>query len=744
MSTPLKKTPIIVEDYLQIFDLQNTVLELVAADASQQEILNKLCLMQEALLPGSSATVMLLNAGGDRLHVMAAPSLDEAARRELDGLKPEDGYGSCASAVASGKAQFVVCTLDDERWAMAAEFAEKYHLKSCWSMPVVIDERVIGSFALTSFEERRPAPFAKMMLSVAARIVSIVVRREEHRRRIREGAERIQLLAKVFESIGEGIIVTDRNNAVIEVNAAFELLTGYREADVRGKLPTHFLDPDVEYGLNVDMLRSIASEGVWRRELLLRKADGTRAHEWVSASKLLDAQGRHEGYLYVLSDIDELKMSQEKLVEMAFHDALTGLANRALLMERIAHFVARAERNSASHAAVLFLDLDRFKYFNDTFGHASGDHVLIEIAARLKRQLRKGDTIARFGGDEFVILLEDEMERDVILKIAVGLLEAIKVPVEIKGHRFVIGGSIGIAIFPNDGKDAETLLKHADTAMYEAKQNREHISFYRPQMSEHTMKSLVLEKELYEAFAREEFDVCYQPILQAKSGMVYGAEALVRWHHPERGTIYPAEFITFAEEIGLIAKLDEWVLDHVIADLRRWHAAAEYAMVPVSVNISGRHINQEDVTGLIRILNKSALAREYIGLELTETYLMQFAEETVVQLERLKHAGVRLAMDDFGTGYSSLGYLKRFKMDTIKIDMLLVRDIERDVEDRSIADAIINMGHSLGMKIVAEGVETEGQKEILTQLGCDALQGFYFDRAIPEARFAEKYLKVRT
>lgn len=743
MSTPLKKTPIIVEDYLQVFDLQNAVLELVAADASKQEVLDKLCRMQEALVPGGIATVMLMNEKRDRLHLLAAPSLDDEARRELDGLKLESGYGSCVSAVMSGETQFVICVPEDERWAKSVEFAQKHHWKSCWSMPVFIDEQVMGSFALFSVEEWRPAPFAKMLLSIAARIVSIVLRREEHRRRIRESAERIQLLAKVFESISEGIVVADRNNAIIEVNPAFEILTGYRESDVKGKHPSDFLDPDIEDGLNVEMLKSIASEGVWRKELQLRRIDGSKVLEWVSASKLLDAEAKHEGYLYVLSDINDLKRSQEKLAEMAFHDILTGLANRALLMERIAHFIARAERSATLHAALLFLDLDRFKYYNDTFGHASGDRVLIEIAKRLKQNLRKGDTIARFGGDEFVIVLEEEMDRGRILKIAHTLLEKIKEPLEINEHRFVIGGSIGIALYPDDGRDAETLLKHADTAMYQAKQNREHVSFYAPQMSEHTLKSLVLEKELHEAFERNEFDVCYQPILNAQTGMLYGAEALVRWHHPERGTVYPADFITFAEEIGIISRLDEWVLEHVIADLRRWHAAADYALVPVSVNISGRHINQEDVSGLIHILNKSALAREYIGLELTETYLMQFAEETVVQLERLKHAGVRLAMDDFGTGYSSLGYLKRFKMDTIKIDMLLVSDIEYNVEDRSIADAIIKMGHSLGLKIIAEGVETEAQKKILQALGCDAFQGFYFDRAIPEGDFADQYLKVR-
>ncbi|WP_345971054.1 EAL domain-containing protein [Sulfurimonas sp. HSL1-6] len=608
------KTPeenIVASDYQEIFELQNAILEKVAEDASKEAVLEELCLLQEKMVPGSIASVILVNPKDGKLYVEAAPSLPDEAVSVFDGLLPEPHNGSCANVVLRNEPQFVCDISCDERWQNMMDVAQKAGLNACWSMPVVLEGKTVGTFALTSFQERVPTPFHKMLLTVAARIVSIVLKREQNR---------------------------------------------------------------------------------------------------------------------------------EKLSFLAFHDPLTGLVNRAMFEERLKHLIARSERNE-SKAALFFIDLDRFKYLNDTYGHATGDRLLVEVAKRLGENVRNGDTVARFGGDEFVLLFEEAEDRDKVMEEARRMIEAFGEAFPIGEQRFHIYGSIGIAMFPKDGEDAQTLLKHADTAMYQAKQAQDHIRFYTPQMSEQTFKSLVLEKELREAIHNNEFVVYYQPVFEGSGTSIRGAEALVRWQHPERGLLLPGEFIPFAEETGLISRIDKMVLTQVIGDLRRWHAMSINRIIPLSVNISGRHINEKDVTRLTEILNRSALARDYIGLELTETYLMQFAEETVVQLERLKHAGVRLAMDDFGSGYSSLGYLKRFKIDTLKIDQLLVRDIVENPEDRSIAEAIIKMGHSLGLQIVAEGVETLEQLELLKALECDALQGFYFDRALPPDIFEAKYLR---
>ena len=611
MKTPLSKTSILVEDYQEIFELQNVILEKVAEDAGKKEILDELCRLQEKMVPGSLATIMLLNPKDGKLYVEAAPSLSAEAVAELDGLSPTDGNGSCANVVFREEAQYVNAISHDTRWANVLDFARKYCLNACWSMPVVQGGKIVGTFALTSFEERAPSAFHKMLLTVGARIVSIVLKREQHR---------------------------------------------------------------------------------------------------------------------------------EKLSFMAFHDPLTGLANRTKLEQRIGELVGQ-DGMRRKRAALLFVDLDRFKYLNDTFGHEAGDKLLATLAERLRRIAQAGETICRFGGDEFVILMDGEPDREKVKKRAEQVIELLREPFNVQQQNFVIYGSIGIALYPEDGEDAQTLLKHADTAMYQAKQTQDHIRFYTPQMSENSFRSLLLERELHEAIRQGQFVVYYQPVFEGNGTEVRGAEALVRWQHPERGLLLPAEFIPFAEETGIISGIDEIVLEQVIFDLRRWNMEAMNRIVPISVNISGRHINEKEVTRLTQILNRSALARDYIGLELTETYLMEYAEETVTQLERLKHAGVRLAMDDFGSGYSSLGYLKRFKIDTIKIDQILVRDIVEDKDDRSIAEAIIKMGHSLGLQVVAEGVETREQLEMLKTFGCDALQGFYFDRALPPRLFEDKYLR---
>ncbi len=739
---PIQKTPAGAENYTELFEMQNSILEMMGSDAPEGDILDRLCLLQEKLVPGAVASIMTYDEREGRLHLLAAPSLSEEAREAFEALVPGPENGSCANVIWHDAPQYVYCIPEDGRWAGNLEVAERFGLKACWSMPVHVDGKLVGTFALSSFVERKPSPFEKMLLSVGARIAGIVLKREHHREKIVRQQKRVYLLAKVFENVSEGIVITDRNNRIVEINPAFEAITGYSEAAVKGKLPVFMVDSEERTALRRDIVRAIREKGFWRGEMRIVRADGEPSFEWVSVSKLKSDDGKTDGFLYVISDINELKISQQKMAYMAFHDTLTGLANRDLLMERIGHIIDRSERMPLS-AAVLFLDLDRFKYLNDTFGHAAGDQLLIEVGRRLKHALRKADTIARFGGDEFVILLEDVDNRERIFEKAEFILSLLKKPFEFEKHSFVIYGSIGIAIFPDDGTDGQTLLKHADTAMYQAKQSPEHIRFYAPQMSEHTLKSLVLEKELHTALNRGEFEVYYQPIVTGENRTFCCAEALVRWRHPERGLVYPGEFVPFCEETGLISQLDEYVLETVIADLRRWHSDPLNRIVPISVNISGRHINQQDVTRLIHILNRSALGRDYIGLELTETYLMQFAEETVIQLERLKHAGVKLAMDDFGSGYSSLGYLKRFKIDKLKIDRLLVHDIVEDGDDRSIADAIIKMGHSLGLEIIAEGVETAAQYETLRSFGCDMMQGYFFDRALPAETFVEKYLRRR-
>lgn len=732
MDTSVGQTPILVESYLEIFALQNRILEMVT-HASAQKVLDELCRMLEALVPQSVASIMVLASATRKLDVLAAPSLPKALWEDLAGLEPAAHNGSCANVILSESAQFVGEIAEDTRWDNLRPLAAQYHLRACWSVPVFVDGAIVGTFALTSFKERMPSPFEKMLLSIGARVVGIVLKRDQQR-------QRNALLARVFESVNDAIVITDRANKIIETNHAFSTISGYSASAAQGLAPHFLLEPQSVRVLKKTMLDHIRSEGYWRGELQIRRADGRQSHEWVTASKLKDDQGRTSGFMYVMSDINDLKISQDRLAYLAYHDPLTGLANRALLGERIAHVISRATRENLT-AVVLFLDLHRFKNINDSFGHVAGDQLIVEVAHRLESVTQRVDTVARFGGDEFVLLFEEVDDRKEIQKKAEAILAAIEMPFIFRDHHLRVMANIGIAVFPLDGNDADELLNHADTAMYQAKKSLQHICFYSPHMSQKSRQNLALEKELHEAVEAGEFDVYYQPIVHGTNAQIKSAEALVRWRHPRRGLVMPSEFITLAEETGLISRIDERVLEQVVTDLRRWHTDTRNCIVPVSVNISGRQINEHEVTRLIQLLNRSALARDYIGFELTETYLMQFAEETEVQLERLKHAGIKLSLDDFGTGYASLGYLKRFKIDTLKIDQALVRDIVSDLEDRSIVDAIVKMGHSLGLSVIAEGVETQAQLQTLRQFGCDAMQGFYFDRALEADVFEANYLR---
>jgi diguanylate cyclase (GGDEF)-like protein len=460
----------------------------------------------------------------------------------------------------------------------------------------------------------------------------------------------------------------------------------------------------------------------------------------MSISVIHDAQTKAKNYLALTLDISQLKASEEKLSYMAFHDPLTGLANRTKLFDRIDQFIKRSRRTQ-SIGALLYLDLDRFKNINDSLGHTVGDQMLVEVAERLSSRIRAHDLIARVGGDEFVLWLEDLQNIGEAEVVAEKFLSIFNEPFEINSHEYQLQGSIGIALYPQDARERDSLLKNADAAMYRAKEDpKRRVAFYRAQMTQQAKTSLRLETELFQALKNRDFELYYQPKIDAQSGEMRGAEALIRWNHPTRGLVMPGEFIPFAEQTALISQLGEYVLERAFEQLRIWrqHSSVEMSM---SVNISGRQLNDDDINSLLRIIGVNIDLAPFIVIELTETFLMHHAHSAVGMLERLKDSGVKLSIDDFGTGYSSLGYLKRFKVDELKIDRLLINDIEIDVNDRVISSAVIAMAHTLGLTVVAEGVETQAQIDILRESGCDLFQGFYFDCPLDAETFFKRYLE---
>ncbi len=425
--------------------------------------------------------------------------------------------------------------------------------------------------------------------------------------------------------------------------------------------------------------------------------------------------------------------AEQEIERLAYYDSLTTLPNRALLKDRLRQSIAKTARDQ-KRAAVLFLDLDRFKGVNDTLGHIMGDRLLQEVARRLSSCLRETDTVARIGGDEFVVLLTglSKGQEEYISIIARKILDQLSTPVILDDKEIFTSCSIGIAVCPGDGEEVDTLLKHADLAMYQAKeQGRNNFQFFSRQMNDKVLERLMLENNLRRALERDELFLVYQPKMDLEHGALSGMEALLRWNHPELGLIMPGRFMPLAEETGLIRPIGEWVLRTACTQNKAWQDAGQ-AVLPISVNLSGKQMLQQDLAEKVAsALAESGLAPHYLELELTESTVMSSAEETIIILQKLKQMGVSLAVDDFGTGYSSLSYLKHFPIDRLKIDRTFVRDITSNPDDAAIAEAIIAMAESLKLRVTAEGVELKEQLDFLLTRGCDEMQGFYFSHPIP-------------
>ncbi len=553
--------------------------------------------------------------------------------------------------------------------------------------------------------------------------------------------EKLRLSDQVFESSAEGMLVTDKEARILVVNPAFCVITGYSQAEVLGQTPRLLRSGRHATDFYRQMWARVLETGQWMGEIWNRRKDGEIYPGWLTISAVRNAQGEVTHYLGACSDLTEQRRTEERIYHLAYYDVLTGLPNRLLLEDRLRLALIQAHR-SGGGVAVLFLDLDRFKDVNDSLGHPVGDRLLQAVAQRLGECLREGDTAARWGGDEFVVLLQDlggeqgaaaQRASVVAEKIQRALSEA----VTFDGYEVLVTPSTGIALYPWDADNATDLIKYADTAMYQAKaQGRNNFQFYAAPMHKAVTARLFLENELRRALQRNELSLHYQPQVDISSGRITGAEALLRWRHPVRGDIPPAEFIPLAEETSQILAIGDWVLDTAWAQYCTWQAA-DLCLPRLSVNVSPRQFQQTDFIRRVQTLVGKAEPNGWdLELEVTEGTLMQCSEEVRAALDALKARGVKLAVDDFGTGYASLGYLRRFPINELKIDQSFVRDITSDPDDAAIVRAIIAMAQGLDLRIVAEGVETQAQLACLQQLGCPEYQGYLFSRPLPAEAFA--------
>jgi len=550
------------------------------------------------------------------------------------------------------------------------------------------------------------------------------------RRNLQHVETQLDWYRQLVAHTSEPIMITDAAQRILAVNGAFEQATGYSAGELFGQTPSILTSgrhgPEFYQG----MWQSLRTSGSWEGEVWNRSKSGEISPRLLRLKALGDLD-RPSHYVAIFTDIRALQAQEARIEYLAHHDPLTGLPNRVALGGHFDSALATARRNG-SRLAVVVIDLDNFKTVNDSLGHHAGDLLLSEIARRLQTTLAEGEHLIRLGGDEFVLLIESIHQVEAVIARVQAMMRAISAVCEIDGHQLHTSPSIGISLYPEDGECPESLMRNADTAMYYAKSNgRNNYQFFAAPMNAAANKRLHLESELWQALSENQLLLHYQPQVELPSGRIVGVEALVRWQHPQRGMISPLDFIPVAEETGLILPLGHWVLLTACRQARAWLDQG-VDLGEIAVNISAQQFKQpEFVKSVQSVLDETGLPAERLELEITESTVMNGADSSVSTLQELKAMGVKLAIDDFGTGYSSLSYLRRFPLDRLKIDRTFVADLESDADAASLVGSIIALGRSLGLRLVAEGVENSAQVDSLRNMDCERVQGFHFCRPVP-------------
>lgn len=624
------------------------------------------------------------------------------------------------------------------------------------SQTTALLDEIIGVYVAGHEGELRNATFYRsclygVSLLLAIYLIASLLRVEKGRQRL-ESAHRnleeryeaqrraegaLRLYGTVFTNAREGMTITDLDSRIIAVNPAFTEITGYTTEEVIGLTPAILNSGRQSGEFYQHMWQDLKRYGSWHGEIWNRRKDGKVFPEWLSIVAVRGEAGEVTHYIGVFTDISEHKRNEAKINHLASHDILTGLPNRVLLEDRISDGMKKSKRRGLT-LALLFIDLDRFKNINDTLGHDTGDQLLVQAAERALAILRECDTLSRIGGDEFVAVLPELENRQAAAETALNLLTELCRPYRLAGHDLTVSGSVGIALYPDDGHTVSDLLRKADAAMYRAKEEgRNTFRYFSAEVVRTSLEELLLEQDLRGALERHELEMYYEPKIDAVTGKIVAAEALMRWKNRDKGMVSPAVFIPLAEKIGLIHLFGEWALRDVCRQIRCWLEEGRQA-VPVAVNISAQQVAQQDIPELIgEILAHYDLGPELLSLELTESLLMRDTQRATEVLDRLREMHIKVAIDDFGVGYSSLSYLKQFPVHALKIDRSFVNEIDENGEQVRLAAAIIAMAHELDLLVIAEGVESEAQRDYLRMQGCDQFQGYLFGRARTAVDFGQ-------
>ena len=740
MGRPVRVTGTAMDQTLQrqthqLEELRAQALELIASESDLQRILVQLVERLETLLPTDKALVWLLDEPSGALLPRASAALTPLLH-DARAVQPVEGDRGRWGSVAFTETGEGLPTVENTHLrTLVQSMARARSLPGCYTLPIRADNGALLG-VLDVYQRRQHAipEHDRALLRRIGHFMGSAIQRKTFE-------EQERLAAEVFSHSHDGIMVTDAHHKILLVNPAFTAITGYEPQDVVGRNPRLLSSGRHGGDFYGAMWRRLGEHGLWQGEIWNQRKNGEVYPEWLTISRVTDAEGQVTHYIAIFSDVSQRKADEQRIRWMAHYDLLTGLPNRALLADRFVHAVSMAERGKEP-MALMFLDIDHFKHINDSLGHGAGDELLVNVARRMRELVREQDTVARMGGDEFVLLLPGT-DKDGAAQLARRLLDTVAAPIHIREHDLMVTPSVGIAMYPEDGSALETLLQHADVAMYRAKQDgRNAFHFFLPDMQAHAARALEVESALRRALEGGQLQLHYQPQCRLRDGRVMGVEALIRWQHPEWGMVSPAEFIPLAEKRGQILAIGEWVLRTAVQQLAQWQRAG-LPELTMAVNLSAVQFRHPDLPGLVtQVLQEYGVEPGCLELELTEGVASDDPERAVGIMADLHARGVRMSIDDFGTGYSSLSYLKRFQVYKLKIDRSFVRDIIEDAEDKAIVSAIIRMAASLGLQTIAEGVETEAQRQVLQEQGCDEIQGYLFSRPLP-APACEQLLRER-
>ncbi len=704
---------------------RNRVLQMLTENAPLEQVLSAIAEDVESSHRASLCSILLLDAKSGRLHLGAAPSLPEFYNQAIDGLVIGPGVGSCGTAAFTGERTIVEDISRHPWWEPFRELAERAQLGACWSQPILSAQgTVLGTFAIYHREASVPTTADLQLIDYEARLAALAIEKTA-------ADVKLQLAASVFSHAREGIMITDTDGNIVEVNETFTRITGYTRQEALGCNNRMLRSGRHSAEFYLAIAHALSEKDHWYGEIWNQRKNGEIYAEMATISTVRDPLGRAVNHVSLFTDITLMKEHQNQLEHIAHYDLLTGLPNRVLLADRLQQAIVQSQRRQRP-IGVVFLDLDGFKSVNDRYGHVTGDSLLITLGQRMKSALREGDTLARIGGDEFVAVLVDlEHSRD-CEPLLERMLKAASAPVRVGDVVLQVTASMGVTVYPQDGAEPELLIRHADQAMYQAKQtgkNRYHLFDVVHDAAIKTQRESL--ERIRQALQAAEFVLHYQPKVNMRTGAVVGAEALIRWQHPERGLLAPSVFLPAIEDHPISVALGEWVIDTALTQMALWHSDGQ--VIPVSVNVGGRQLQMD---GFARRLSEllsthPEVQPQWLELEVLETSAL----EDMALVDKVMHdchdLGVRFALDDFGTGYSSLTYLKHLPADTLKIDRSFVFGMIGDPNDLAIVQGIIGLASAFRRGVIAEGVETAAHGELLLTLGCELAQGFGIAKPMP-------------